>query len=59
MRRIRRRDSNEVEDGNGIDRGRLIGGIVGIGIEIVIIEMADEEREMVMGDDDEMIPCIM
>jgi len=63
MKRIRQRDNSEVEDENGIDRGRLIGGIsgigIGIGIVIVIIEMVDEERGMVMEGDDEMIPCIM
>jgi len=62
MRRIRRNDNSVVEDGSGIGRGRhLIGGIIGIEIEIGIIEMVDGEREMGMVEGDMMIPasCIL
>ena len=60
MRRIRRNGNSVVEDGRGIGRDhRLIGGIVGIVVVIVIIEMVDGEKEMGMADDDEMIPCTM
>jgi hypothetical protein len=60
MRRIRRNGNSVVEDGRGIGRDhRLLGGIVGIVVVIVIIKMVDGEKEMGMADDDEMIPCTM